>query len=220
MSEVNIITKLHKSTKRDYQKRVIEEDKVHCSQVAYQFGEQYWDGDRKYGYGGYNYDGRWSSVAQEFIHKYKLTNESSVLDIGCGKGFLLFEIKQILPGISVTGIDISEYAIQNSKSEISQYLRVGDARELPYKDNQFDLVISHATLHNLEIHDVTKALREISRVSRKNAWICVESYRTPKEKVNLLYWQLTCESFFSPTGWKWIFDNADYQHDYEFMFFE
>lgn len=218
--EVNIITKLHKSTKRDYLKRVVEEDKIECSKVASKFSEEYWDGERKYGYGGYKYDGRWKPVAEQFIKQYQLTNNSSVLDIGCGKGFLLLELKKILPDITVRGIDISEYAIEYSHPEIKEFLRPGDAKALPYNNNEFDLVISHATLHNLPLPDLNKALKEIERVKIKSSWICVESYRNIEEKVNLMYWQLTCESLMSKESWLWMFENTGYTGDYEFMYFE
>jgi protein-L-isoaspartate(D-aspartate) O-methyltransferase len=219
-SEVEIITPLHKSTKRDYLKRVVEEDKIECSKVASQFGSEYWDGDRKFGYGGYHYDGRWKPVAESFIQQYGLTNNSKILDIGCGKGFLLLEIKKILTGIEIHGIDISEYAISNSHEEVRESLQVGCATELPFESSSFDLVLSHATLHNLALPKLEKALSEIQRVKKTNSWICIESYRNIEEKINLMYWQLTCETLMSKDSWLWLFEKTGYSGDYEFMYFE
>lgn len=220
MALVQIITPLHTRTKRNCVARVAELDKPKYSAVARQFGKDYWDGDRNYGYGGYKYDGRWEAVARAIIGKYKLTNKSSVLDVGCGKGFLLYEMKKILPGLKVAGFDISEYGIENSKPEIKKHLFVHKAQDkYPFKDREFDLVISINTLHNLYIFDLKPALKEIERVG-KQKYITMESYRNEVEKNNLLCWQLTCESFFTPEEWEWLFKEFGYTGDHELIFFE
>src|SRR5207244_3156982 len=105
------ISSLHKATKRDYVKRVLEAPKAACAEVALKWGKDYWDGDRRYGYGGYRYDSRWRPVAQAMVDHYGLKPGSRVLDVGCGKGFLLYEFTQVLPGVQVAGIDLSSYAI-------------------------------------------------------------------------------------------------------------
>ncbi len=220
MKEIKIITSLHKSTNRDYLKRMIN-NKIKCMKVAKKYGFDYWDGDRKYGYGGYKYiPGRLETVAKKLVKKYKLKNTSSILDVGCGKGFLLFEIKKILPKIKVKGIDISNYGIKNSKKEISKYLSRKDIREkFIYKKKKFDLVISINTLHNLEINHLANVLKEIQRVGKKQ-YICNESYRNEKELFNLQCWALTCESFFSKKEWIWIYNKFGYTGEYEFIYFE
>jgi protein-L-isoaspartate(D-aspartate) O-methyltransferase len=219
MPRIDFISKLHKKTKRDYLARV-NDDKAACATVAKKFDRDYWDGDRKYGYGGYRYDGRWRVVAEEIAAHYRLQPGQSVLDVGCGKGFLLYELTQVVPGLNVAGIDISQYAIENSKEEVRPYLRQGFAQDLPYPENAFDLVCSINTLHNLYIYDLKKAVQHIERVTRQNAYIVVESYRNEQEKANLLYWQLTCESFFNPEEWEWLFKEWGYTGDYSFIYFE
>jgi ubiquinone/menaquinone biosynthesis C-methylase UbiE len=220
VENLNFITSLHTRTKRDYVGRVTEADKGECAAVARQWGKDYWDGDRKYGYGGYKYDGRWSVVAESMIQKYGLSDTSRILDVGCGKGFLLYELKKLLPGAEVRGVDISDYAIANSKEEIRDYLSVGDANQLDFDDNSFDLVYSITTLHNLRNFDLKSAVQGIQRVSTKHAYIAVESYRNEREKANLLYWQLTCLSFFSVEEWVWLFQEYGFTGDYEFIYFE
>ena len=217
--EIKFITSLHKSTGRNYLARMINK-KVECMNVAKKYGYHYWDGDRKYGYGGYRYiPGRWKGVANKIIKKYRLNNKSKILDVGCGKAFLLYEIKKILPGIEVHGFDISRHAIKNSKSLIKKNLYKYDARKkFRYRKNYFDLVISLATLHNFEINHLFNCIKEIERVGKKK-YIMVESYKNNKELFNLQCWALTCESFFSVNEWKWIFKHVGYSGDYEFIFF-
>ena len=220
MAYIDFISDLHKATKRDYIGRVNSADKAECAIVAKKYGYDYWDGDRKYGYGGYHYDGRWRSVAEKMVKQYNLTADSCILDVGCGMAHLLYEFTQVVPGITVKGIDISHYALEHAKEEVRDQLQYGEAQNLPFKDNSFDLVISLATLHNLKIYDLKKAVQEIERVSKKDSYIMVESYRNDREEMNLLYWQLTCASYYAVDEWKWLYKEWGYTGDYGFIFFE
>ena len=217
---INIVSKLHQSTKRDYLKRMIDE-KVECMKIAKKYEKEYWDGDRRYGYGGYKYiPGRWKSVAETLIKNYNLSNNSSVLDVGCGKAFLLYEMKLLLPGLNIAGFDISKYGLDQAKEEIKKNLFVHRAQEVyPFKNKQFDLVISLGCLHNLKVFELEKALKEIERVGKKG-YIMLESFRNEKELFNLQCWALTCESFFNEKEWVWIYDHFGYTGDYEFIYFE
>ena len=220
MKKLKFFTSIHESTKRNYIKRMID-NKPHYMKVAKKYSKEYWDGSRKSGYGGYKYiENYWVPFAKKLIKQYKLTNKSSILDVGCGKGFLIFEIKKLLPRIKITGIDISSYAINNSPSSIRKYLIVGDAaKKFKFKNKQFDLAITLGCIHNLEIDQIKKFLFELSRVSKKQ-YVMTESYRNDKELFNLQCWALTCESFFSPKEWLWLFREFNYSGDYELIFFE
>lgn len=220
MAYVDFVLKLHRSTKRDYVQRVLQHDKAECAIVAKQYGKDYWDGDRKYGYGGYHYDGRWRPIAEEMAKHYDLKPGDSILDIGCGKGYLLYEFTQVIPGVSVTGIDISGYAIENSKEEVRPFLQAGNAISLPFEDHSFDFVVSLGTLHNLHNYEVDQALREIQRVGEDKKHVMVESYRNEREMANLLYWQLTCRSFHTPEEWEWCMAQSGYTGDYSYIVFE
>jgi SAM-dependent methyltransferase len=218
-TRLDLVQSLHATTKRDYRARVLEHDKAECAEVAGRFGEEYWDGDRRFGYGGYRYDGRWRALADELVSRYHLTAASRVLDVGCGKGFLLHELTEASPGITVAGIDISAYAVANAKESVRGGLVCGDAAELPFGDAQFDLVVSLGTLHNLPIARLWSALEEIERVGRGAKYVMVESFRDEREKANLLYWQLTCKSFYSVEDWEWLYRRVGYRGDYGFIFF-
>ncbi len=220
MAEIDFVSQIHKKTKRDYLARVNEFPKAEAARIAGRFDKDYWDGDRKVGYGGMRYDGRWRVVADAMAKHYGIKPGDKILDVGCGKGFLLYDFTQSVPGVEVRGLDISSYAIQNSKEEVRPFLDVGHANHLPYPDASFDFVISITTLHNLFCYDLDKALREIQRVGKRHKYICVEAYRKEEEKANLLYWQLTCRAFHTPAEWEWIFSQAGYDGDYSFIYFE
>jgi SAM-dependent methyltransferase len=220
MAELDFLSAVHKSTKRDYLARVMEFPKAEAAKLAKKWDVEYWDGDRRTGYGGYRYDGRWRKVADAMAQHYGLKAEDRILDVGCGKGFLLYDFTQAVPGAQVAGIDISRYAIEHAKEEVKSFLKVSSAAELPFEDHSFDLVVSINTLHNLYCYDLYKALKEIQRVGREHKYLCVESYRTEEEKVNLMYWQFTCEMFCTPEEWDWWFQHTGYTGDHSFIFFE
>ena len=222
MNEIDFISSLHKKTQRDYLGRVNDKEfpKPKAAKLAKKWGFDYWDGDRRINYGGYKYiNNRWTPVIKALISHYKLPLDAKILDVGCGKGFLLYDFFKTNPESDLYGIDISEYAIKNAKPEIQEKITLGNATKLPWPDNFFDLVISINTLHNLYTFELEKAILEIQRVGL-NKYICVESYRNEEEKANLLYWQVTCESFYTPEEWKWWFKKNNYNGDYSFIYFE
>lgn len=223
MAYVDLMSVIHKSTTRDYLARVNDPDfpKAKAAALAKKWSYDYWDGDRKICYGGYHYmEGRWEKVARAMVDHYGIKPGDKILDVGCGKGFLLYDFTKVVPDLEIHGIDISEYAIENSKEEIRDRLQLGNATSLPFPDHYFDFVFSITTLHNLHCYDLDKALREIERVAKKNKYICVESYRTEEEKANLLYWQVTCEAFNTPEEWDWWFKQTGYSGDHSLIYFE
>ena len=220
MQEIDFISANHVKTSRNYIQRVVEHDKAKCASIAKQWGYDYWDGARQHGYGGMNYDGRWLPIAQRIADHYGFKPEMKILDVGCGKGFFLYELTQTVPGIKIAGLDISRYAINNAKEEVKPFLKTGNCKALHWGDDSFDFVFSSNVFHNLYNFELNSALKEMERVSSGQKYICVESYRNEVEKANLLYWQLTCETFFTPDEWLWFFNEAGYSGDYGFIFFE
>ncbi len=218
---VDFMGLLHKSTRRDYRERVCQHDKPLLVEKALQYAFDYWDGDRNTGYGGYRYlPGRWTPIAQAMIDHYQLPEDAAILDIGCGKGFLLYEFMRLLPKARVAGLDISRYGIEQGKEEVKPFLTCGNAIALPYADQSFDLVISLGMLHSLTNYEVYAALREIERVGRGHKWVMQESYRNERERINMLNWQLTQRTYFRVDEWEWFFKMAGYTGDYGYIFFE
>jgi SAM-dependent methyltransferase len=216
----NIVTPLHRATARKYLDRMVD-DKVACMRKAKEYGFDYWDGDRRHGYGGYKYlPGRWKPVAEALVATYGLKAGSRLLDVGCGKGFLLYELQQLEPGLEIVGFDVSPHGLASAlpefDGELFQY-RAQDA--YPFGDKHFDLVISLGCLHNLRIFELKTALAEIERVGRRG-YVMLESYRNEQELFNLQCWALTCESFFDAAEWIWLYRHFGYSGDYEFIYFE
>ena len=220
MAYRDFVSLIHKATKRDYLARVTQRDKAEVADLALQWGYDYWDGSRETGYGGYRYDGRWRKVADAMIAVYGIKPGMRILDVGAGKGFLLHDFLEAVPGVEVRGIDISRYGIEHAMESVKGRIVEGTAAKLPFADKYFDLVISINTLHNLYIDELFSALKEIERVGRGGKYICVETYRNEREKVNLMYWQLTCRAFHTPKEWEWIFRKTGYTGDHEFIWFE
>ncbi len=211
--EIDLLKNYPKS-KRDISKRLeykSEEDRL----IARKFDKEFFDGERKHGYGGFSYNEKyWRNVINDFIQYWKLNNESSVLDIGCAKGFMLYDLSLALPKIKYAGIDISKYAIENSIDAVKDNLSVGNATKLPYEDKSFDVVISINTLHNLEESDFKIAVNEINRVSKKFSFITVDAYRNEEEKEKINAWNLTAKTIKSTEKWKEFFKEINYKGDF------
>ncbi len=211
--EIDLLVNYPK-TKRDVKERgntKTEEDRT----IARKFGRDFFDGDRKHGYGGFGYLPRfWQPVIPTFKEHFNLDSSSSLLDVGCAKGFMLYDLIQIIPGITVSGVDISEYAIENAIDSIKPHVQVAKAMNLPFEDNSFDVVIAINTLHNLEKADFAVALREVERVSRKGAFVTVDAFRDEEEKEAMLAWNLTAKTILSVDEWISFYDECSYSGDY------
>ena len=211
--EIDILANYPKA-KRDLSAR-LESKSEESRKIGRKFGFDYFDGDRNHGYGGFSYNPKfWQPVIPTIVENYKIGNSSKVLDIGCAKGFFLYDLKLAFPGINVTGVDISEYAIANSIPEIKSYLQVGTATKLPFEDNYFDFVISINTIHNLNRQDCAVALQEIERVTKGRSFITVDAYRNDKEKARMEAWNLTALTMMSVDEWKQFFLEVGYTGDY------
>lgn len=212
MAEINLLDTCPK-TVRDYDRRSREKTPEIIA-LAKQFGRDFFDGDRKCGYGGYKYDGRWKSVARRMKEYYKLSDNAAILDIGCAKGFLLHDFKELIPGCAIAGIDVSRYAIENALASVRPFLKIASAEKLPYPDKSFDLVVSINSIHNLAPERLKAALREVERVCRGNSYITLDAWRNEEERRNLFKWVLTAETMMHVNDWEGLFAEVGYTGDY------
>ncbi len=211
--EIDLLKNYPKS-KRDLNSRIKSKSDA-VREVARKFDKDFFDGEREYGYGGFNYHPKfWTEVVKDFQKYWGLNSKSKVLDVGCGKGFMIYDLIKLIPGIDARGIDISEYAIKNCKNEVKENLLVGNAKNLNFDDDEFDLVISINSIHNLDRKDCGKALREIQRVSKKNSFITVDAYRNNEEKKRMDAWNLTAKTIMSVDDWKLFFKENEYKGDF------
>ena len=211
--EINLLKNYPRSNRNILERKVNKTNKI--VNIARKFGRDYFDGDRIYGYGGYYYNKKfWVNVIDTFIEYYNLKENSSILDVGCGKGFMLYDFLSKVPTLKVCGLDISEYAIKNSLETIKPNLKIGNANNLPFETNSFDLVISINTIHNLDELNCAKALKEIQRVSKKNSFITVDAYKNNDDKNRMDDWNLTALTYKSTNNWKKFFNENGYTGDY------
>ena len=212
MSEIDLMARYPDGMGRANERPVItEENKL----ISKQFGRDYFDGDRKHGYGGYSYHPRfWTETVKYIRDYYQLPDDASILDIGCAKGFMLYDFMQLMPKAKLAGLDVSDYAVENALDAVKPFIRVGNAKALPYPDKSFDLVLAINTLHNLKYEDCKQGLREIQRVARRNAFVMVDAYRTEEQREAMLRWVLTAETMLSVDDWLKLFAEAGYTGDY------
>ena len=212
MPEVNLLD-LYPNLNRDVEWRfrnLTEEQR----EIARRFDREFFDGDRLWGYGGYVYDSRWLKIVKRFKDYYGLTSDSSILDVGCAKGFMLYDFINIVPGIKVAGIDISSYALDQALSDVKPFLKLGNAKNLPFPDRSFDLVISINTVHNLELEECKMAIAEIERVKKKHAFLVLDSYRNSEEEDRMRKWNITGKTILSVDEWCELFKEVGYTGDY------
>ena len=211
-TEINLLD-THPKTARDYDKRAAEKTPEIVA-LAKEFGRDFFDGDRKCGYGGFKYDGRWKSVVGRMRDFYQLSDDAAILDVGCAKGFMLHDFVDAMPQCTVAGVDVSDYAIENAMPSVKPFLKVASGESLPYPDKSFDLVVSVNSIHNLPSERLKTALREIMRVTRGHAYVTVDAWRNDVEKESLFKWVLTAESMMHVDDWKRLFEEVGYTGDY------
>ncbi len=213
MSEINLMDKYPRS-KRPIDARGESITEAHRD-VARQFGEQYFDGERLYGYGGYAYHPRfWEETVKRFRDHYNLADNARILDVGCAKGYMLYDFKRLMPNLEIAGVDISEYALEHALETVRPYLHVGNALSLPFEDDTFDLVISINTVHNLELSQCKQALLEIERVSARHSFITVDAWRNDDERQRMLKWNLTALTYMHVDDWQKMFAEIGFNGDY------
>ena len=188
--------------------------------LALKFSKEYFDGTREQGYGGYNYDGRWVKVATRIKEIFSLSDGDNFLDVGCAKGYLMYDIKKLFPKINVYGVDVSKYAKSCADKLISKNISISNCKKLNYDDSFFKCVISINTVHNLERNDCFDSIKEIQRVSGGKAFIQVDAYRNENDLELFKDWMLTAKTYLKPQEWIDMFDKAGYTGYYYWTILE
>lgn len=217
MTEVNLLAR-YPRVKRNVKARLGNKDANRA--IAMKFGREYFDGTREQGYGGYRYDGRWLPIAEDIVKHFGLKSGDRVLDIGCGKGFLVKDLMKVCPGLEVFGLDISEYAVMNCEPEIIGRIHVGNATRLPFPENSFQAVLSINTVHNLDRANCVLAVQEMERVAPGHGYIQVDAYRNKEEEQMFLDWVLTARTYGTPGFWVDLLREAGYGGDYYWTILE
>ena len=212
MREINLLRRYPKA-KRNIGKRTSAQSEENI-RIAREYGREYFDGARETGYGGYRYDGRWLAIAEDMIEHWQLKPNDRVLDVGCGKGFLVKDLMKACPGIEPFGLDISEYALLHCEPEVVGRLHLGNCHRMPFPDNSFSAVVAINVVHNLERAECVEAVREIERLAPGRGYIQVDLYRNEHEKEIFLSWVLTAKTHYDPAGWRQVFEDASYTGDY------
>lgn len=212
MPEIDLLSKLPRGKRNVIARATAKTPEMVA--IARQYGREYFDGPREYGYGGYRYDGRWVSVARDIVAHFSLKAGDRILDVGCAKGFLIKDIIQVCPGVEAFGLDISEYALMHCEPEVIGRLHLGAADHLPFPDNSFAAALSINTIHNYDRDGAIRCLKEIQRVSGGRAFVQVDSYYNEEQRKLFLDWVLTARFHGYPDDWRAVFAEAGYVGDY------
>ena len=178
--------------------------------------KEFYDGHRSNGFGGYKYDGRWEKVAERIFSVYKLNKLAKILQIGCDKGFLIYDIKKIHPKAEIIGVENSKYAISKAPRKIKKNIIYSNFTELPFKNKYFDFVLAIGPVYSLNLTDAIKCLKEIKRVGKGKSFITLGSYENEREFKLFRYWTLLGSTILSKQDWKTVLKHVGYKGDYKF----
>ena len=189
---------------------------IHNRMIAFQLGEEYYDGARENGYGGFRYDGRWKTIIPGIVQRYNLTSTSRVLDVGCKKGFFLHDLKESLPCITVRGVENHLYPLENAMTTVMADIQLASYEKLPFLDHSFDFVMAFAAIYMLNLRDVMASLREIQRVGKGKSYVTVGAYRTKEERDLFSDWTVLGSTVLHVEEWLEVFKECGYTGDYYF----
>ncbi len=178
--------------------------------------KEFFDGDRNNGYGGYSYDGRWVNLAKKIISEYCMKNNSKFLHVNSEKGFLLYDLHKLNPDINICGVDSSEYCVNNTKNEISQFVNLGDYLNLEFPDNYFDFVLAIGVVYAFNLKDAIKSIKEIQRVTKDKSFITLASYETFDDYFLFKKWTLLGTTILKKSEWVDVLNFCNFRGDYYF----
>jgi hypothetical protein len=215
MNEYNL---LEEYPKLENPRVVNENDRnIHHRIIASKRDKDFFDGHRSYGYGGFNYDGRWKKIITNIIKRYKLTNSSKILQINSEKGFFLKDFSILLPGAEIYGCETSEYAYQNTLEEVKEkVIKVDNYLNINFPDSYFDFIICIGSVYTYNISDVIKVLKEIVRLSKGKSFINLASYTSKESYWLMKKWSLLGTTILEKKEWEEVLNYVSYEGDYAF----
>ena len=190
---------------------------IHHRITATYRDERYYDGDRNAGYGGFHYDGRWHAIAEGMCREYALDDDSAVLQLNCEKGFLLHDLRELHPRMTVMGTELADYPMEKAMPAVRSGICKASPTRLPFADRSFDLVLAIGVVYALTLGDAIACLREIQRVSRKRSFVTLGAYRTEQEAKLFRYWTLLGATVLHEDDWIEVLKHSGYDGDYHFM---
>ncbi|MED1412070.1 MULTISPECIES: class I SAM-dependent methyltransferase [Bacillus] len=129
------------------------------------------DANNKYTYANRNAHISW----REAINNIVDVQDKRIIDIGCGGGIYTKELA-LMGASNVIGLDFSKEILQAAKENCSSFPNIsfihGDAHNIPFPDETFDIVISRAVIHHLQ--DIPTFLSEVSRILKKDGMLILQ----------------------------------------------
>jgi len=179
--------------------------------------KNFFDGDRNFGYGGFNYDGRWKKVAKKIVEEYKLNKKSSFLQLNCEKGFLINDIHDVLPESRVCGLETSEYAVANAMEKIKKNIKkVDNYFNLKFQNETFDFIMALGVIYTHSLNDAIKCLKEIQRVGKGKSFITLASYNNSEDYWLFKDWTVIGTTILKKEEWVEVLKHVNYTGDYFF----
>lgn len=179
--------------------------------------KNFFDGDRNFGYGGFKYDGRWQKVAKKIVDEYNLSLDSSFLQFNCEKGFLVNDVKSVLPKARVHGLETSDYALSTAMDNIKKNLKkVNNYYDLDIRDNSYDFIIAIGVVYTYSLSDAIKCLKEIERIGKGKSFITLASYTNEEDYWLFKDWTVIGTTILKKEEWIEVLNHANYTGDYFF----
>ena len=180
------------------------------------FGYDYFDNPKSgRGYRGYVYTGRYYETAKKIIDHYKLKPNSKILEIGCAKGYLLYEFFKLK--MDVVGYDISRYAVDNCIEELKEMIFLGRVNDINENDNIYDLAIAKEVLSHMAIDDILFTINKLQNIS-KNIYLVLQTVSEKKKANDMQSWDCTYKTMMIKKDWEKVLSSCGFHGDYQFNY--
>lgn len=166
-----------------------------------------------------SWDGKWSALMyDDVLNRIDEQPFQTMLDVGCGTGNLLSKVIQQYEDVKVSGIDFSPKMLNIAAENLGDYaeLRLGDAEDLPWPDNSFDLLVCNSSFHHYP--EPLKVLMEMRRVLKSNGRVIIADpwwSRTIRFLINIyLRTPLNMEGdvrIYSQQEYRWLLSRTGFQ---------